>query len=243
MRESNLPSESESLREQCPIATGQEDAAQTLPGRDDLSAKGSHLIIVVEGLHDVAFLKRISTMMHSYDIQLPDLLRLEMRGRLTFIPTGGDSLCNWVYRLAGLGHREFHLYDREIAPATAERLRVIEAVNRRHGCVAVLTNKRALENYLDRQAVFEATGTDIEIDDWSDVPHLVAQQVWKMTEVATWDDLSRRGRSRLRNRIKRRLNTLGVERMTIERLTIRDPMGEVAGWLRTITRLISDNVS
>ena len=63
-----------------------------------------------------------------------------------------------------------------------------------------------------------------------------------MTQIAIWDDLSRRDRSRLRNRVKHRLNTLAAERMTRERLVMRDPLGEVAGWLKTITHLISGDI-
>ena len=241
MDKPRLPLPAEPLPNDCPVATNLANVVQSLP--QSLADERRHLVIVTEGIHDIAFLKSISTLLQSSDAQLPDLLRLEKAGRLTFIPTGGGSLCDWVYRLAGLGHREFHLYDREVPPVTEERLRLVAAINRRPGCVARLTGKRSLENYLDRQAILQASGADIEVDDSSDIPGLVAQQVGQLSAGAAWQDLSRRSRNRLRNRVKRRLNTLGVEGMTLERLALRDPLGEVAGWLRTVACLLSGNLS
>ena len=140
MDKPRLPLPAEPLPTDCPVATNLANVVQSLP--QSLADERRHLVIVTEGIHDIAFLKSISTLLHSSDAQLPDLLRLEKAGRLTFIPTGGGSLCDWVYRLAGLGHREFHLYDREVPPVTEERLRLVAAINRRSGCVARLTGKR-----------------------------------------------------------------------------------------------------
>jgi putative ATP-dependent endonuclease of OLD family len=95
-----------------------------------------------------------------------------------------------------------------------------------------------MENYLHPSAVLETTGMVVEFDDASDVPDLLASKVVALTGTPAWATLSRRGRTRLRNRLKRVLNTIVVEAMTTARVAERDPDGEVAGWLRAIASMI-----
>ncbi len=78
------------------------------------SQNSSPLLILVEGTHDIAFLKRISAMLSLGNPPLPDLGTLERRGHIIFIPFGGGTLLSWTHRLSGLGLSEFHLYDREM---------------------------------------------------------------------------------------------------------------------------------
>lgn len=209
----------------------------------DISPPGSPepglpVLIVVEGQHDLHFLKSISAMLHRHDPLLPDLTDLEARKQIVMLPTGGSHFTTFATRLAALGKREFHLYDREVEPETSERQVVVAAINQRPGCVALLTNKRSLENYLNPQVVTEACGLVVPIDDDSDVAGLLAQQVLAATSGPTWDQLGRRARCRLRHRIKRMLTTQAVQHMTAELLAEREPHGEVQGWLRVVQRLV-----
>ena len=59
------------------------------PAHDD-PAESPHphapLLIIVEGPHDVEFLKRISAVLNRWHADLPDLGRAESDGRLTFLP-------------------------------------------------------------------------------------------------------------------------------------------------------------
>ena len=73
--------------------------------------------------------------------------------------------------------------------------------------MAHVTSKRASENYLHPAAVLEATGMVVEFDDVSNVPDLLASKVVTLTSATAWTELSRRSRTRLRNRLKRVLNT------------------------------------
>jgi len=94
--------------------------------------------VLVEGPNDMAFLKRISVILHHDDPTIPDLISLETDGRIVFIPFGGSDVRFWTFRLASTRSREFHLYDHEISPETEVREHVVYAVNQRPGCRAFL---------------------------------------------------------------------------------------------------------
>jgi hypothetical protein len=143
-----------------------------------------------------------------------------------------------VDRLAGLAPAEVHLYDREMPPETESRRRAARRVNGRPHCRAAITRKRSLENYLHAAAILEAGGVTVSFGDHDDVADLVAEQCHaRLAGQKPWRRLPHRTRRRQCNRVKRWLNTRAVERMTVERLTERDPHGEVGSWLMTIARL------
>ena len=130
------------------------------------------------------------------------------------------------------------MYDRELPPETELRRRLIERVNVRPGCRAVLTNKRSVENYLHPRALLAAGGRELDIGDFDSVPERVARQRFAANEPdTTWECLSRRARKRWCYHVKRWLNTQVVERMTPELLAARDPDGEVISWLESIREL------
>ena len=103
---------------------------------------------------------------------------------MLFIPSGGQ-LALWAHRLARLGLAEFHLYDRESPPATAQRQAIVATINQRPGCVAQLTGKRSGENYLAPEAIFDACGVSLVVDATRDVPTQFAQQLLRMAEPLT----------------------------------------------------------
>jgi hypothetical protein len=205
-----------------------------LPPIVDQPGRTVRLILVIEGGYDVQFLRRIGRMLHADDPRLPDLWMLEQSGKIVFVPCGGSNFCHWTHRLSGLGIPEFHLYDREVPPLTTERRRAADLVNQRPGCHAVLTGKRAMENYLDPQSLREARGIDITFGDDDDVPQLVAQRMLEQSGGPAWSVLPSRGRRRLKDRTKKWLNVEAVERMTADRLAQRDPDRDGRRWLTTI---------
>ena len=121
------------------------------------------LIIVTEGGYDVQFLKRISRILHADNPQIPDLRSLEQSGEIIFVPCGGSNFSNWTHRLAGLRIAEFHLYDKEVPPLTAERQLAVAAVRSRPDCWAQLTGKRSLENYLHPAAICDVRRDQYQI--------------------------------------------------------------------------------
>ncbi len=197
------------------------------------------LLFVVEGTNDVEFLKRISQMLHSVDETLPCLGEMESAGELIFIPFGGGHVRAWSHRLAPLQRPEFHLYDSELPPETDIRQEAANNVNRRRNCVAVLTRKRCLENYLHPEAIRQAGGIEIQFDDLDSVSQLVARRFDdKSPYEIPWKLQSRRARNRKSQRCKHWLNTSAAARMTIDLLSERDPDGEVLSWMHAVQSLL-----
>lgn len=199
------------------------------------------LLVVVEGGHDIEFLRRISAMLHAHEPTLPDLAAMEHRGELVFVPSGGADLKSWSHRLAPLGKPEYHLYDREDPLETEPRRQLADSVNQRPGCRATLTLKRSMENYLHPAAIREAGGVEIAFGDDDDVADLIARQSHAgQYPDEVWEELPRRKQTRRRNRVKRWLNRVAVERMTPQRLAERDPKGEVRSWLEAMAQLMAE---
>ena len=82
-----MPAKSPSQLLEVPRASRQ---AGSRSSRSRLNPAG--VLVVVEGLNDIEFLRRISRMLHRHDLAVPDLDRLEADGRLTFL-TAGASAC------------------------------------------------------------------------------------------------------------------------------------------------------
>ena len=173
-----------------------------------------------------------------------DLRQLERRGKVLFLPFGGDNFQGWDCRLAALNRPEFHLLDRESPPATARRIEAAKIVNERPACSAAITAKRSIENYLDPEAIFEARQVHVEFSDDDDVADVVAHAPFsRLHPQVTWTDLPPRSRRRLRNRAKGWLNTAAVDQMTVERFLQRDQAGEIVSWLEAIRRLADGETS
>jgi hypothetical protein len=194
------------------------------------------VVVVVEGAHDVEFLKRISRILCQTDTDLHDLGQLETAGVIVFVTNNGASIA-FPAGLAAKGPVEFHLLDREAGPSAVQREAALRAINARPNCRALLTSKRSIENYLHRDAVGESANIEITFGDFDDVAEVAAQVKFNQSKGGSWGSLSRRARRRLRDKAKKWLNRDAVDRMTPERLTERDPAGEVIGWLRTIAEL------
>ena len=162
---------------------------------------------------------------------------MESSGHLVFIPIGG-SVQLWSDRLEPCGIPEFHLYDRETEPETSLRRKVVQQINSRQNCQAVMTRKRSLENYLHPRAIFEAGNLQPEFSDQESVAELMAQRKFQSSCTnCHWDELPRRSQKRLANLAKRWLNTKAVGQMTTQLLEASDPHGEIIAWLQTIRRL------
>jgi hypothetical protein len=196
---------------------------------------GVKLLVVVEGQHDVTFLRAISRILHADDPALPDLGKLERAGVLVMLPVGGGDLLSWAARMAALGLPEFHLLDREVPPATEQRQQAAEIVNQRPNCRACLTQKRAIENYLHPRAVQEVSSLELTFGDNDDVADLVARLCFERQDhELPWEELPGRAKKRCRETAKRWLNRQAIARMTPVLLDERDPDGEVRGWLEAI---------
>ncbi len=195
------------------------------------------VLVVVEGTHDIEFLTRISSLLHSEHPALPDLATMERNSELIFLPIGGHPRA-WIRRLASLQLPEFYLYDGETPPETEQREEIVAQINRRIHCRAVLTQKRSLENYLHPSAIQAVAGVALQYGDHDCVATVAAQQIFDSKhDDYSWKQLTRRARVRLTNRVKHWMNTSAVEQMTVPLLQARDPEGEVISWLESIRQL------
>jgi len=193
-------------------------------------------VVVVEGSNDIEFLRRINRILHQHDSTIPDLARLESERRFVFLTSSSGPIVS-MSTASITGDGQFYLFDREVPPVSQERQQLVDVLNQRPGYRAVLTAKRAIENYLHPDAVREACGIEIAFGDFDDVAETAARTTFSQNERGSWESLSRRARRRLRDKAKKWLNRDAVDRMTPERLAERDSAGEVIGWLRAIAEL------
>lgn len=196
------------------------------------------MFIVVEGVHDIAFLKSLSRMFRLHGTSVADLDALELAGELIFVPTGGaENLAYWASRLSKLNRPEFHLFDRDAPAASPPKHQAkIEAVNQRAGCKAVSTSRLELENFVHYQAITTCAqahgfvcnlvapyGTD------DDVPQLLAAELNQHAPAhAKWGQ----------TRAKAWLAESVVSTMTAAMVTQVDPAGELLSWMNDIAAML-----
>ena len=178
-------------------------------------------------------------MLHTKDAGLPDLEGMERRGELIFIPIGGVGIASWTQRFRTLDLPEFYLLDGELPPETDRRRRILQSLDDRPRSVGRLTSKRSAENYLHPAAIADVCGVEIEFGDQDDVVGLLARAIHQRWNGGSWDRLTPSQRRRRMAKAKKRLNTQVASQMIPAHLAERDPTGEVAGWLHSITELAS----
>lgn len=192
------------------------------------------VILCVEGPHDVTCLGHLSARIHEADRTLPDLTTAR---DVVMIPLGGSTLKDWVNRhyLASFRRPEVHIYDRDTDDPPKYQAAADAVTARGDGSIAFLTQKRELENYLHKDAVRDAIGVSVDIDDAVSVPGAVAEAVHAQSAPETpWSLLGEESRKRKVSRAKRRLNDEVASVMTVELLTARGAYAEVAEWLREV---------
>ena len=199
------------------------------------------VFVGIEGKHDESFLKIISSTLSTSDDLIDDLSVLETDGKLIFVPGGGSSVGLWVSRLHGLNRPEFHIFDRDNQPPADPHYKSeADEINLLSDCEAVHTSKAELENYLHPDAIKLARAEVVlaTIDDFDDVPLLVAQAVHTAADASNpWAEIDDDKRRKKMSRAKVWLNTEAVEQMTEAMLGQSDPNGDVVSWLRRITKL------
>jgi putative ATP-dependent endonuclease of OLD family len=196
------------------------------------------VIVVVEGQFDIEFLRRVSRTLNAADPTVPNLAAEEADGNVILVPFGGGGHAEWTSRFQALQLPEFYLFDRETSPETESRVATAAAINARSGCRAVVMRRRSLENYLHRDAVADTFGVSIDITCHCSVVQRLATELHRSGSFAVpWQQLSRKGRHRLFNRLKRRLNTTAADHMTVSRIQQVDPASELLSWLKDIAGL------
>lgn len=205
--------------------------------------KRAQIAVFVEGPHDVSFLECVSSLYYKNGYCPIDL---STDHRIAFIPTGGGNLKHWVEKryVRNAKMIEVHIYDRD-TPTIPKYGPQVDAVNGRGTRdIAYLTERRELENYLHPACIADEYlpefSVQIVIDDWCDVPALVAASVHSASGSPTlWNDLSQDKRAEKESRVKIRLNRGASARMTFEQLLVADQQSEILGWLNAIAQRLN----
>lgn len=186
------------------------------------------VLLCVEGPTDVEALKYLSSALHQHDNSIPCLLT---DSRCAFVPLGGSTLKHWVTTqyLQDLGLPEVHIYDSDVqkyADAVAE-------VNGRQdgrNSWAGRTFKHEIESYLHPDAIHEAFGIVVNVVDHPDAANPAVPRAFGIAYAQhkgfgnpVGDDKSKK------------YLTNAFKQMTAARIQLRDPQGEVEGWLRRIS--------
>jgi len=209
---------------------------------DSLGVLPDHTVkafIVVEGIHDVTFIKSLCRMFRSHGTAVPDLEALELTGEVVFVPSGGaGNLALWSSRLAALNRPEFHLYDRDAPSGSpAKHQEKVDAVNQRAGCKGVSTSRLEMENYVHHaainacaQAIQLACNLAAPYGPDADVPALLAVELNQHApQNSKWGP----------NKVKAWLAEVVVPSMDAQMLGEVDPAGEMRGWLNEIELMLA----
>lgn len=186
------------------------------------------VLLCLEGPTDIIAFKCLSKALHAADPTLPNLATDE---RIAFIVLGGSTLKHWVDEnyLQSLRRPEIHIYDRDVSAYAA----TVDKVNSRaDGSWAAQTTKHEIESYLHPEAIREAFGVTILVDDHpvdgKAVPKIFAEAY---SAAQRFDGVMKDSNA------KTRLADKAFPLMTAERIKERDPLGEVSDWLRRIGKL------
>ncbi len=188
------------------------------------------VLICVEGPTDIDALKCLSRALHIADPNLPDLTRDR---RFAFVPSGGSTLQHWVAEryLTDLGRKEAHIYDGDV-PDYGNAVAAVNA--RQDGSWATQTLKHEIESYLHPDAIKDALGVIVEVADHLNanghaVPKAVALGIHATNPV---------GAPMKDSTVKKLLASKAFPCMTADRLSERDPNGEVRGWMARLSTML-----
>ncbi|MEJ8814617.1 ATP-binding protein [Variovorax ureilyticus] len=203
-----------------------EKVAETLGVVADSRVK---VLFCVEGPTDVEAFKCLSRALHLKDPTLPDLSTSKS---VAFVPLGGSTLQHWVasHYLKALKTPEVHIYDNDVQKYAQS----VEHVNARaDGSWAKMTAKYEIENYLHSDAIKDAFDVEVAVAD-----HAVNGQGVPELFSAAYHAANSVGAPMNSSSSKKKLAAKAFPLMTADRVSERDPHGEVAGWFRQIANMI-----
>ncbi|MBI4026278.1 MAG: ATP-binding protein [Verrucomicrobia bacterium] len=177
------------------------------------------VLICVEGMNDVRFLKHVSHTLNVADPNLPDL---SSDHRFVFIPMHGGNLRDVVNQHLFRNFRkpEFHIYDRDGGGTYAAQEAEVKA--RGDGSTARQTQKRYLESYIHPAAIKRVTGETVDVGDDEDY-------------TVKFGCLLKVKKSEAKFILAEKVTPA----MTVEEIDKRDGKKEIRGWLAQLSKMAS----
>ncbi len=188
------------------------------------------LIICVEGPTDVQFFKRLGKIVENN-------LKIDFENdkRVIIIPLGGSILKYWVDNryLRKLGLPEIHIYDGD---NEEYKQKAQEINNRNDGCKGFVTQKREIENYVHPnilENIFRELSQDSLID------RKQANWIDKWNQLNVVKEIKNKGVPLKERKIKEKITTEGIEKMTLELFEELKAYDEIHQWFKIINEMIS----
>lgn len=198
------------------------------------------VIVHVEGKHDVAFLLKVSEILHENGETEIDL---NTDDRFIVFPVGGSTLKDFIdlQYLKSLNKKEFHLYDSD-DPSYAD---YVEQINNREGeDFAVQTLRLEIENYIPPrlfEQIYAERGTDISLTDFDpddDVPEIVSKHVYEAQNPdSTWEDYPG-DKKNYHRRVKSRVNSEILPQLTMDHLQENGALDEMKDWFQQLEIMV-----
>ncbi|MCR6655602.1 MAG: ATP-binding protein [Opitutus sp.] len=175
------------------------------------------VLVCVEGVNDVRFLKHVSHRLHQTDAALPDLSK---DPRYVFVPMRGANLRDVVNQHIFRNCRkpEFHLYDHDGTGTYADQIAEVRA--RGDASTALQTQKRYIESYIHPASLLRVKGVSVAINDTDDYTSSLGNQLGEK-----------------KSRVKAILCDEVAPAMTAIEIDERDGTGEIRTWLHTLAAM------
>ena len=201
-----------------------------LPSIDKEKIDKLKLIVCVEGPTDVEFFKRLSKKVDENMI-----IDLENDQRVVLIPLGGSTLKHWVDNnyLRKLGLPEIHIYDGDKEEYKQSARQVS---SRDDGSRGFTTQKREIENYVHPriiEQIFRELNHNMLIDITQDKSWI---EQWNQLDIIP--SIKTNGVLLREIKIKEKICTEGIERMTKELFQELNAYEEIEGWFSTVKNIL-----
>lgn len=197
------------------------------------------VIVHVEGKHDVAFLLKVSEILHGNGETEIDL---NTDNRFIVFPVGGSTLKDFIdlQYLKSLPMKKFHLYDSD-DPSYAD---YVDQINNREGeDYAVQTRRLEIENYIPSQLfeqIYAEREIEITLPDFNsgdDIPELVSKHVYEAKYPdSSWEECQ--NKKNYHRRVKSKVNSEILPLLTIDHLQENNALDEMKGWFQQLESMV-----
>lgn len=172
------------------------------------------VFLFVEGKNDVIFWNHLGKIAHNYASLYP---AIGVDHRIIILPMGGSNLKDWVAKryLKPFKKPEIYVFDRDSSQKPQYQVCANEVNSRKDGSKAFLLEKKEMENYIHPDAIKAEYGYKIQIEDFTDVPEIIAKKVHEDSgSLALWELLDDEKKKKKIGQAKSRLNDNAIAKVS-----------------------------